>query len=218
MSLRTLIDHWPCLLLLNLAVSAGSAASLTGTLYSQHGGSNNASVTVEIASEGHIYQMHATERLLQGFKPGQCRDIGAIWTVEFTAQQNSRLVMTKAACDGEVDTVVHDAWLLVTNHLRNRAPQLRPTLEAVSIRWRVSEASEDYEERMKEVKFSDYVRLGGKGKCLDVHAADALHIELATTADCHLLLRNSPVNLKFSIVGNRPSKDLEIDEIRFVDR
>ena len=197
------------ILLLALGLLTCSADSLTGTLYSDHRGpSANASVTVELASRGKIYQIYSGARMLSQFKQEECSHIGAIWTVQYRRDPDASLVMTRADCTGKVDPLIHGAWLLVRDYLRARTQTAEPLTTQPQSSKPQSVAV------IQGIDFSGYLLSGRDGRCVDAVRVAGGRVDLQTTADCVLSSQGGPVTIQFKVIKNRTSATFEIDEVR----
>jgi hypothetical protein len=187
---------------------------MTGILLSNHSGpSADASGIIQLAIGSKVHSVYYDQSLQTHFGTESCADIGAIWTVEFHSLADSSLYADRAICDGKVNELVHNAWLLIREYLATM--DVRPSAwpKLFSSEWISSPEGQEYELKAGQLDLTGYHSFGNKGLCIDVTERQLRVVRLEAGADCHLVLSGEPVDLVFSVAKQIEGKRWRIDRI-----
>jgi hypothetical protein len=197
-----------------LGVVSCSAATITGTILSNHSGPTaDASGMIKIAVANQVRSLYYDQSLRRHFGTDSCLDIGAIWTVEYRSLPDSSLYADRAICDGKVDEATHEAWLVVRGYLAGTDARPSDWPKLFSSRWISSHDGQEYEHQTVGLDLGDYHRFGSSGTCVDVTEARSGAVHLEAGGDCHLVLSGKPVDLVFTVVRDREAMRWKIDRI-----
>ena len=122
-----------------------------------------------------------------------------------------------ATCDGQVDTSVHGAWLLVTGFLfRLQNHQPFPT-ELIAADWLRTEEFKLAKARISSLNFANYGMFGHEGRCVSVASAPSQtqkYVELEAGPSCYLDIE-AWTAIRFRVVRKAASGKPIIGEFQF---
>ncbi|HEY7389018.1 MAG TPA: hypothetical protein VH640_10960 [Bryobacteraceae bacterium] len=156
------------------------AEELTGVVYADHSGPSGHSVgEIQLATKKGLVSLGYQKPVKQSFSNGNCRDLGAIWTVRTDASGGA---LIRARCNGRLDRIVHSAWLAVRAYIEDLA---NAAGEKVGYR-------QDRRGQIKvqmnglAVDIAGYLNFGGTGMCLEVdRRIDDRTVIIRSSADCY---------------------------------
>lgn len=184
-----------------IALLVADAATIRGVVWSNDCGVDaNASCQVELATKSGLYRLYYWLPLTRNFARKSCLDIGAVWSVRFHVLSDSSRVIDTGKCDGDVDPMVHSAWLIVRRYLRSPMA-LVSSQELFSDRWRNSDDPRQLKHWIAGLDTSDYDSFGKRGTCIDVvsvHVPDTT--VFSAGPGCFLKVGNKRINLVFTVI------------------
>jgi hypothetical protein len=165
-------------LLLGAALLFGE--ELTGVVYSDHSGpSGNGVGEVQLATKAGLVSLGYQKPVKQSFSNGNCRDLGAIWTVR---TDSSGGALISARCNGTLDRTVHSAWMAVRGYIKSLANAAGETVGyRQGRRGPIKVQMNGF-----TVDISGYLNFGETGMCLEVNKRIDNHtIIIRSSADCY---------------------------------